>query len=59
MCLAVLPLLVLLVARMLGWRVRSLTSVVRPFGLHGFAAGTRAPPAHLRPSLLKLCILRT
>lgn len=58
-CLAVLPLLVLLVARLLGWRVRSLAHAVRLQGVRGFVPGNRAPPALLCPSLLKLCILRT
>ena len=59
MCLAVLPLLVLLLARLLGFRVRALAHVVPRHGWGGFVPSNRAPPAHLRPSLLKLCILRT
>lgn len=59
MCLAVLPLLVLLIGRLLGWRVDTLAHVVRHQGGRGRVPGTRAPPAHLRPSLVKLCILRT
>lgn len=58
-CLAVLPLLVLLMARWLGWRVKEPARAVRRPGLGGFTASGRAPPAHLCPSLVKLCILRT
>ena len=59
MCLAVLPLVVLLLARLLGWRVRSLAHAVRRRGGGGFVPGNRAPPALMCPSLLKLGILRT
>lgn len=59
MCLAVLPLLVLLVARSMGWRVRRVVGRVRSQDAPGVFRGDRAPPAYLCPSLLKLCILRT
>ncbi len=59
MCLAVLPLLIILLARLLGFRVRALAHAVPRDGWGGFVPSNRAPPEHLRPSLLKLCILRT
>lgn len=59
MCVAVLPLLVALMARSLGWRVKEPVRAVRRPGLGGFTAADRGSPGHLRPSLVKLCILRT
>ncbi|MEO3939025.1 DUF6153 family protein [Dermatophilaceae bacterium Soc4.6] len=59
MCLAVLPFLVLLIARMLGFRIRGLGSAARLLPAWGNVRSDRAPPAYRCPSLLKLCILRT
>jgi len=59
LCLAVLPFLVLLVARMLGFRIRGLGPTARLLPAWGNVRRERAPPAYRCPSLLKLCILRT
>ncbi len=59
MCLAVLPLLVLLSARMRGFRIRDLGRTARLLTASAMVRGDRAPPAYRCPSLLKLCILRT
>jgi len=59
MCLAVLPFLVLLIARMLGFRIRGLGPAARLLPTRGGVRSEPAPPAYRCPSLLKLCILRT
>ena len=59
MCLAVLPFLVLLLARMLGFRIRGLAFTARLLAARGMVRSDRAPPGYRSPSLLKLCILRT
>lgn len=59
MCLAVLPILVLLIAQMLGFRVRGLGLATHLLAARRTVRGDRAPPAYRCPSLLKLCILRT
>lgn len=59
MCLAVLPFLVLLLARILGFRVRGLGLATHLLAARRTVRSDRAPPAYRCPSLLKLCILRT
>ena len=59
MCLAVLPFLLLLLARTLSFRIRGLAPTARLLPARRIVPSDRAPPAYRRLSLLKLCILRT
>ncbi len=58
MCLAVLPILLLLLVTLLRRRASTLTHPVRRGRLRVLLRSGRDPPAYLRPSLSKLCILR-
>lgn len=58
MCLAVLPILLLLLVALLRRRTSTLTHPVRRGRLRVLLRSGRDPPAYLRPSLSKLCILR-
>ncbi len=60
MCLGVLPMLLLLLLRPLRRRAAATATATLALGRSAFALTARGPPGgHLRPSLSKLCVLRT